>query len=73
MRIVALASLLISFSAAAQVPQSEPQPTRTTNEGTLTIKIDAQPQKPPTSPVAEYLRFFLSWYERWHGRFYLEF
>jgi hypothetical protein len=58
MRTVALAGLLTLFSAAAQVPQIDPQAARATNQGTLTIKVDAPPQKPSTSPIAEYVSVF---------------
>ena len=55
MRMLALTVLVVLSSAVAQVPQSLPQAGRTTNEGTLNIKVDAQTQKPHTSPFAEYV------------------
>jgi len=58
MRILALASLLILFSAAAQVPQGESQAARTATDASLTIKVDAASQKPLTSPLAEYVSVF---------------
>ena len=57
-RILALAGLLISFSAAAQVPPGESQAGRPANDASLTIKVDAAPQKPPVSPIAEYVSVF---------------
>jgi len=55
---VALASLLLLFSAAAQVPQSESPAAHATNGGTLTIKLDAGQQKPPSPPITEYVGAF---------------
>lgn len=54
MRVVALAILLLMSSAAGQVTKDE-ETSRSTNQPTLTIKLDAQAQKPPATLVGEYV------------------
>lgn len=58
MRKVALASLLLLFSATAQVPQNEAAAGRGTSDSTLTIKLDTGSQKPASTPLIEYLSAF---------------